>query len=101
MLTVNLTHARNHLSEIADEIINTQQQVTVTRNGAPSMVWLSADEYEGLMTTLEILRDPQAVTDLHQAETENRRGENYTLNELNRAMAERRAREEYDRRANQ
>ena len=99
MKTVNLTEARARLSDLADEVVGTHEHVTITRNGTPAMVLLSADEYEGIVETLEILRDPRAVADLHQAQTEYEFGEGYTLDELNRAMAERRAREEYDRRA--
>ena len=97
MLTVNLTDARARLSELADEVTATHEQVTITRNGVPAMVLLSADEYEGLIETMEIMRDPQAVSDLRQAQAEYERGEAYTLDDLNRVMAQRRAREDYDR----
>ncbi len=97
MLTVNLTDARARLSDLADEVTGTHEHVTITRNGVPAMVLLSADEYEGLVETLEIMRDPQAVADLHQAQAEYERGEAYTLDDLNRMMAQRRAREDYDR----
>ncbi len=97
MVTVNLTDARARLSDLADEVVNTHEQVTITRNGVPAMVMLSVDEYEGLMETLEILRDPRAVADLQTAQEEYERGEAYTLDDLNRVMAERKAREDYDR----
>ncbi|MGH3545182.1 MAG: hypothetical protein ACRDPW_04590, partial [Mycobacteriales bacterium] len=54
---------------------------------------LSADEYEGIVETLEILRDPAATAALHQAQAEYDRDDSYTLDDLNRTMAQRRARE--------
>lgn len=96
MLTLNLTDARARLSDLADEVTKTHEHVTITRNGVPAMVLLSADEYEGLVETLEILRDPQATADMRLAQAEYDRDDSHSLDELNRAMAQRRAREDYD-----
>jgi PHD/YefM family antitoxin component YafN of YafNO toxin-antitoxin module len=61
-------------------------------------VTLSVDEYDGMIETLEILRDPRAVSDLAQAEAERERGEGYSLEDLHRVMAERLGREELEKR---
>ncbi|HEV2088196.1 MAG TPA: hypothetical protein VGR21_07775 [Cryptosporangiaceae bacterium] len=55
-------------------------------------------EYESLVETLEILNDPRAVADLRKAEGEYDRGEGSSLEDLNRLMAERHAREQHGRR---
>ncbi len=96
MLTLNLTDARARLSDLADEVTKTHEHVTITRNGVPAMVLLSADEYEGLVETLEILRDPRAAADMRLAQAEYDRDDSHSLDELNRTMAQRRAREDYD-----
>jgi len=99
MQTVNLTEARARLPAITEDVTRTHERYTVTRNGVPAVVVLSVDEYEGMVETLDILRDPRVLADLHQAEAEYSAGEGYSLDDLNRAMAERRAREDYDRQA--
>ena len=59
--TLPLTEARKELSKIVDEVSTVHEHVTITRQGKPAAVVMSADEFESWRETLEILDDPEAV----------------------------------------
>jgi prevent-host-death family protein len=44
-----------------EEIARTHEQYTVTRNGKPVVVMMAADDFEALMETLALLREPGAA----------------------------------------
>ncbi len=60
MKTLPLTEARKDLSKIVDEVSTVQEYVTITRQGKPAAVVMSADEFESWQETIEILSDPEA-----------------------------------------
>lgn len=49
------------LSEIADEVDQTQERVRVTRNARDFVVLMSTEDRESLEASLERLSDPQAL----------------------------------------
>lgn len=55
------TEVRDRLREILDDVSETGNQYTITRHGRPVAVIVSADEYESLMETLNILSDSDAM----------------------------------------
>ena len=61
MKTLPLTEARKDLSKIIDEVSNVHEHVTITRQGKPAAVVMSADEFESWRETIEILDDPEAI----------------------------------------
>ncbi|WP_420112052.1 type II toxin-antitoxin system Phd/YefM family antitoxin [Pseudactinotalea sp.] len=69
MTTVPLAEARANLSRLVDEAVRTHERVEVTRQGRRAAVILSADDYDSLIETLDILNDEATMTDLHEAET--------------------------------
>lgn len=68
---------------IAATCQRTHERVTITKNGRPAAVLLSIEDLEGLEETLANLSDPQAKTDIRQAEAElaSGGGETYTREE--------------------
>lgn len=64
--TLPLSEVKAKLSEVIDEIVTTQERVTVTRNGRPVAVVLSTDDLEAIEETLAILSDPAAMRDIEQ-----------------------------------
>jgi len=56
--TLPLTEARKDLSKIVDEVATIHEHVTITRQGKPAAVVMSADEFESWQETLEIMSDP-------------------------------------------
>ncbi len=64
--TLPLSEVKAKLSEVVDEIVTTQERVTVTRNGRPVAVVLSPDDLEAIEETLAILSDPAAMQEIQQ-----------------------------------
>lgn len=64
--TLPLSEVKAKLSEIVDEVVTTQERVTVTRNGRPVAVLLSTDDLEAIEETLAILSDPAAMREIQQ-----------------------------------
>jgi len=62
--TLPLSEVKAKLSEVIDEIISTHERVTVTRNGRPVVVVVSADDLEAIEETLAFLSDPAAVREI-------------------------------------
>jgi antitoxin YefM len=58
MSHVSYTELRTHLAKYMDEVCDSRAPLYVTRQNARSVVMLSADEYEGMMETLHLLRNP-------------------------------------------
>ena len=58
MSHVSYTELRTHLAKYMDEVCDSRAPLYVTRQNARAVVMLSADEYEGMMETLHLLRNP-------------------------------------------
>lgn len=86
MTTVPLAEARANLSRLVDEAVRTHERVEVTRQGRRAAVILSAEDYDSIMETLEILSDPELVREIREAEAEVERGEVYSLEEVTEEM---------------
>jgi antitoxin YefM len=82
MTTVPLAEARANLSRLVDEAVRTHQRVEVTRKGRRAAVILSADDYDSIMETLDILSDAELMGELRDAE----QGEVYSLDEVTEEM---------------
>ncbi len=67
---IPFTQARSNLTEILDELEDHHEHVLITRNGRPSAVLLSADEFEALEETLEILQDDELMEALQRSARE-------------------------------
>jgi len=64
--TLSLSEVKAKLSEVVDQVVTTQERVTVTRNGRPVAVLLSTDDLEAIEGTLAILSDPAAMREIQQ-----------------------------------
>lgn len=49
------------------DVTNLGQTIAITKNGHPTAVLMSMDEYEGLMETLEILADEKLLKALKKS----------------------------------
>ncbi len=83
---VPFTEARAHLTDILDTVEAQQEHVIITRKGRPAAVVLSAEEYEALGETLEILQDEDALEALCESERDVRAGRLTTLDEVRRKL---------------
>lgn len=82
MTTVPLAQARADLSRLIDEAVRTHQRVEVTRKGRRAAVIISAEDYDSIMETLDILSDQELVREIRDAE----RGQVYSLEEVTEGM---------------
>lgn len=86
MTTIPLAEARAQLSRIIDEAVRTHQRVEITRNGVRSAVVLSADDYDSLMETMDILADADLVRELGTALAELDAGEELSTDDVLSAL---------------
>lgn len=93
MTTLPLAEVRNNLSKIVDEVERTHDAITITRNGRPSAVVISVDDYESMMETFALLDSPEEQASLAQAKEEYERGDVVTGDEMTELMRERTRRE--------
>ncbi len=86
MTTVPLAEARAQLSKLVDDAVRTHERIEVTKNGRRAAVIMSADDYDSLMETLDILSDAEAMADIRQADADVAAGRVSTLDEVEAEM---------------
>lgn len=86
MAVVPLAEARANLSRLVDEAVRTHERVEVTRNGHRAAVILSADDYDSMVETLDILSDRDLVSQVRAAQAEAERGDLFTSDEVAEGM---------------
>ncbi len=84
--TISSTEARTKFAEVIDNAGNGGARYTLTVNGRPKVVIMSADEFEGWQETIEILSEPGALERIKKSEKQIERGEFVTLEELKRSL---------------
>ncbi|MEI8230240.1 MAG: type II toxin-antitoxin system Phd/YefM family antitoxin [Candidatus Peregrinibacteria bacterium] len=67
---VSATEARKNFFALLEDAEKPGITVTITREGHPPVIVMSADEFEGWMETLEIMSDPVLMKDLQEAMNE-------------------------------
>ncbi len=66
MTTLSLAGARANLSKLIDSAVTTHERFDVTRNGDRVAVLLSADDYDSLLETVDVLSRPDEVEALRE-----------------------------------
>ncbi len=77
-----LAEVKAKFSEMVDRVEQQHDRITVTRNGRPAAVLMSADDLAALEDTLDLLSDPTAMTDIARARQEIREGHTVTADQL-------------------
>jgi antitoxin YefM len=78
METKPLAEVRQDLSKIVEAAVSSHERFDITRNGKRAAVLLSADDYDSLVETLDILADADIVRDVQTALVEAGSGETVT-----------------------
>jgi antitoxin YefM len=86
METTSLSDLKSHLSEYADRAEREHERFTITRNGRPAVVLVSADEWESLQETLFWLSQPGIHEDLAEAEADVAAGRTYDESQVRAAL---------------
>ncbi len=68
MSTESLRTVKDRLSEFVERVQREHDRVTITKNGSPAAVLISADDLESIEETLSVLSDRAAVRELAEAE---------------------------------
>ena len=77
--TYPLAEAKKHLSHLVKEAEEVYDRIVITRNGVEKAVLLSAEEYEGLIETLDILSQKEELRAIARAKRQVRRGQTVSL----------------------
>jgi antitoxin YefM len=75
MQTTSLADFKAHLSEFAERAEREGERFTITRHGKPSVVLLSADDWESIEETLFWLSQPGIMEELAEADEAERKGD--------------------------
>jgi prevent-host-death family protein len=70
--SVPIGQARPRLTEILE--IAQREPVTITKDGVPAAVVVSPEDYESLVATIELLRNPEARERLREFEERTKQG---------------------------
>ena len=80
--TIALKELRPELPEVINDIDSKLDRYIVTKRGRPVAIMMSPDDYEGLMETIEILSDKEALKRIKKAKRQIKEGKTISLEEL-------------------
>ena len=79
---MSISDARANLPEVVSKVNKTMSRVTITVNGKPKAVLVSAEELESLEETAEVLSIPHIREDIKKSREQIKRGEYISLKDL-------------------
>jgi len=83
MKTLSLSEVKMKLSELIENVHSTDEEIVITKNGRPSAVLVSPDEFESWKETVDIKSDVDLMNEIKKGllalKTKNKL---YTLEEL-------------------
>lgn len=84
MKTLSISEAKMKLSALIDGLRETEEEVVITKNGAPAAVLVSPDEFESWRETMTLRFDPEFMAEVRSSLAAIEGGETslYTLEEL-------------------
>ena len=86
MTTLSVADARAQFSKVIESAVTTHERFDVTRNGTRAAVILSADDYDSLLETVDILSRPDEVAAIRAGLGELTAGETLSADEVRAAM---------------
>lgn len=84
MKTLSLSEVKMKLSGLVKEVSATDEEIVITKNGAPAAVLISHDEFESLRETIAIRSDASFMKEIKKGlkALRNKKAQLYTLDEL-------------------
>lgn len=84
MKTLPLSEVKTRLSKLVDQVVSTDEEITITKNGRPAAVLVSSDEFEGWKETVVIQSDQELMAEIRKGlrSLKSKRAKRYTLDEL-------------------
>jgi len=81
MYQVTADYAKNHLDELCDRVTQNSEGVAIVRD-QQSYVLMTQEEWESLMETVMLLRDPNLLQDIETARQEFLSGETLSMEQV-------------------
>jgi len=72
---IPITRAKNQLLEVIRKVETDDDTIAITKKGVPVAIVLSMEKFNGLLETLEILSDEDAMASLRKSIQQAKRGE--------------------------
>ncbi|WPO87548.1 type II toxin-antitoxin system Phd/YefM family antitoxin [Herbiconiux sp. KACC 21604] len=88
MATLSVADARANFSKLVESASKTHERFEVTRNGSRAAVLLSADDYDTMVETIEILSDAATVEAIRVGLAEIGAGDVVDVGDVRAAMIE-------------
>lgn len=82
MKTLPLYEVKANLSKLVEKVDSTDEEVVITRNGRPSAVIVSVDEFEGWKETLSIRSNPALMAEIRKGLKGIKKAKSYSLDDL-------------------
>ncbi len=79
---LSATEARKQLFQLIKTIDKPDSEVIITIDGKPKVVLVSYEYYEGLLETLDIMSDPEAVKGIEEGLADIKAGRTIPLEEV-------------------
>lgn len=86
MKTLPLYEVKSKLSELVERVDSTDEEVIITKNGRPSAVLVSVDEFESWKETLSIKSSPAMMAEIKKGLKGIKKAKPYTLDDLLREI---------------
>ena len=71
---IPVTKAKAELLDLVRKIKDSDDAIAITKNGVPEVVLMSMDKFQGLLETLEILSDENAMKSIRKSIREGSKG---------------------------
>ncbi len=84
MKTLSLSEAKMKLSRLVDSVSTTDEEIMITKNGAPAAVLISPDEFESWKETIAVRSDSLLMDEIRRGlkALKGKKSRLYTLEEL-------------------
>jgi prevent-host-death family protein len=84
MKTLSLSEAKMKLSQLVESVSTTDEEIIITKNGAPAAVMISPDEFESWKETLAVRSDLSFMDEIRRGlkSLKEKKSRLYTLEEL-------------------
>ena len=71
---IPVTKAKTELLDLVRKIKDSDDVIAITKNGVPEVVLISINKFQGLLETLEILSDENAMKSIRKSIREGNKG---------------------------
>ncbi|WP_156251871.1 type II toxin-antitoxin system Phd/YefM family antitoxin [Pseudactinotalea terrae] len=86
MRTMNVSEAKDKLSQLVEAVGSTHDAITITRHGKAAAVLVSADDLQQLTDTVEWLNDPLTAPEVAEATADIADGRTLSVDDARTAL---------------